>query len=68
MTAVLTGIELPVGGHSIRLHDGLEPRCELVHLVVGGRGLGGGDAIDDGRNRAARKLLCTEFARCAIHR
>ena len=46
-THELTWVELSVGGHTIRLHDGLETTGELVHLVVGGWSFLGVDPVDD---------------------
>ena len=53
----LTRVELFERGHTIGLHYGMEPRGELVHPVVGGRSLKGGDLVHDCSDGTTNTLL-----------
>lgn len=46
----LTRVDLPVGSHSVGVHNVLEARGELVGPDQGGRRGVGGDAVDKGRD------------------
>lgn len=46
----LTGVDLPVGSHSIGVHNVLEARGELVGPDQGGRRGAGGDTVDKRRD------------------
>lgn len=46
----LTRVDLPVGAHSIGVHNILEARGELVGPDQGGRSVAGGDSVDKGRD------------------
>lgn len=52
-----TRVDFGVLGSAVGVNDGLEAKGELVGLVVGGRGLGCLDLVDDGRDTEASVIV-----------
>jgi len=52
-----TGVDFGVLGGTVSIDDGLEPKGELVGLVIGWRRLGRLDGVDNGGNREASTVV-----------